>query len=216
VKLLEELRSEHDLIDRVAASLQAFAKLRRVREGDPRDGAGFLRFFRSFSGSYHHGREEETLFHILVQQAELKPSGGPIGALSDQHRWMALTLERMAPLLPSDRPVDRENLLELAQRYTRALWQHIDAENSVLLPESEERLHRCGVLELTGRAPSPEEAAAREAGERLLRAYPPVPDPEAIRGEGCVICLSYGTTCRGLEREWWNDYEWEAHVERDG
>jgi hemerythrin-like domain-containing protein len=216
VKLIDELRAEHDLIERVAASLQAFAKLRRIGEADPRDGERFLRFFRSFSGSYHHGREERTLFRALVDHAELRPSGGPIGALTEQHRSLALTLEQMAPRLTSDRPYDRETLLELTQRYTRALWQHIDAENSVLLPESEERLRRAGVAELTGPPPSEEETAAREEGWRLVAAYPPVDDPEAIRGEGCVICPSYGTACQGIEREWWSEYEWEAHGERDG
>ena len=78
-----------------------------------------------------------------------------------------------------------------------------------MLPESEKRLRRVGVLELAGRAPTAEEAAARDGGERLVLRYPPTSDHAAIRGEGCVVCASYGVDCDGVEREWWNESEWE-------
>jgi hypothetical protein len=37
-----------------------------------------------------------------------------------------------------------------------------------------------------------------------------------VRGEGCVVCPSYGDTCAGIEREWWNEWEWEELSERVG
>ena len=86
--------------------------------------------------------------------------------------------------------------------------------NSVLFPEGQERLRRFHVRELPSRPMTEAEAAAREAGLALLALYPPVPDPEAHRGDGCVSCPSYGTTCEGLEREWWTDLEWEDMWER--
>jgi hypothetical protein len=35
-----------------------------------------------------------------------------------------------------------------------------------------------------------------------------------VRGDGCVICPSYGVTCEGLEREWWNAHEWDEFFAR--
>jgi hypothetical protein len=39
-------------------------------------------------------------------------------------------------------------------------------------------------------------------------------DPEVHRGDGCVACPSFGTTCDGLEREWWTELEWEDMWDR--
>lgn len=218
MRLIDELRAEHVLIERVAGSLRTFVHRRARGEVDPRAGDAFLRFFRGFSGGYHHAREENTLFPALVGKLELPRDRGPVAALLEQHHEMARTLEEMAPLLaggpaPPDRP---EALDDLARRYAHALWQHIDAENSVLFPESEERLRRAAVLELPDRPPTEAEAAARSEGERLVQLYPPAFDPEAIRGEGCVVCPSFGSTCGGVEREWWNDWEWEAFGDQRG
>jgi hypothetical protein len=58
------------------------------------------------------------------------------------------------------------------------------------------------------------EQEAHAFGTTLLATYPPLHDAEAVRGGGCVLCPSYGTTCDGLEREWWTDLEWEETWER--
>jgi hemerythrin-like domain-containing protein len=212
VKLIDELRAEHELIERVLGSLRTWVKERVSGEPDPRDGEAFVRFFREFSGSFHHGREENVLLPALVAHAELRAKSGPVVALIDQHRSMEATFEEMAPLLLAEplAPSQKEALGDLATRYSRALWQHIDAENSVLLPESENRLARAMVRELPAREMTPGEAEAKAEGERLVRTYPQAYDPGAIRGEGCVICPSHGVTCEGVEREWWNDWEWES------
>jgi hemerythrin-like domain-containing protein len=211
MRLLDELRREHDLIERVIGSLRTYVGKRADGGGDLRDGEGFVRFFRNFSGGYHHVREEEILFPALQKHLELPPRSGPLYSLLDQHRKMAATLDEMAPLLLGDlsSPESDASLAEVATKYGRDLLLHIDAENSVLLPESETRLRGAGVHELDDRPATPAELAARGEGERLVALYPPSDDPGAIRGEGCVICPSYGTTCGGLEHEWWNDSEWE-------
>lgn len=79
----------------------------------------------------------------------------------------------------------------------------------MLLPESEERLRRHHSNELPSRSMNAEEQEARLCGEQLLAKYPPVRDAEALRGDGCALCPAFGATCRGLEREWWNEWEWE-------
>ncbi len=131
---------------------------------------------------------------------------------------MAKLLDELDPLLDRE-PLGEEDarrLVSLATAYTRELGRHIDAENSVLLPESEIRLRQANVLELEGRAPAAAELAARDEGERLAEAWPFTADAGGVRGEGCVVCPSYGTTCRGVEAEWWNDSEWEEFSDHLG
>ncbi len=216
MQLLDDLRREHDLIDRVLGSLRAFVAGRLAGQGDPADGARFLAFFRHYAGTFHHDKEEAVLFRALVQKAELPETRGPVAALAGEHRRMGGLLEAMAGLLegPLAAEADRTRLQELAIDYSWSLWRHIDAENSVLFPEGEERLRRAHVRELPSRPMTGLEREAREAGLALLEAYPPLADPTAPRGDGCINCPSYGTTCDGLEREWWTDLEWEDHWDR--
>jgi len=211
VRLLDELRAEHDLIEQVLGSLRTFVDLRVRGERDVSGAAAFVAFFRGYAAGFHHAREEDVLLPALVKEAELPESSGPVQALIAQHHEMAAMLGELAALLGAElaTPAERERLSEVATRYSRALWAHIDAENSVLLPESEKRLRRVGVLELDGRGPTAEEEAARETGHRLVQLYPPTEDVGAVRGEGCVVCASFGVTCDGVEREWWNEFEWE-------
>ncbi len=213
--LIEELRAEHVVIERTLGSLRTFVEARLASRGDPADAAAFLAFFRLWAGRYHHAREEDTLFPALVAHLPIRPDSGPVRSLSDQHAFMARTLEEMAPLLAMPQG-NGGRLLDLSTRHRRDLLAHIDAENSVLLPEAEARLRRAGVPDLGGRAPDAEESAARDGAERLLTLYTPSEDRGAIRGEGCVICPSYGLTCEGLEREWWSEQEWDDFRERDG
>ena len=77
------------------------------------------------------------------------------------------------------------------------------------------RLKQANVLELGGRAPTAEELAARDGGKLLAERWPFVPG-DGVRGEGCVVCPSYGTTCRGVEAEWWNESEWEEFSDHLG
>lgn len=211
MRLLDELKAEHDLIEQMLGSLRTFVDQRVQGAGDASDAAAFLAFFRDYAAGYHHAREEDVLFPALVAEAELPQDSGPVAALRAQHRAMAKTLGELAPLLVADLTdaSNRERLVDLAVHYSRALWAHIDAENSVLFPEAEKRLRRVGVLALDSRPPSAGELAARDAGERLAQRYPPSYDAGAIRGEGCVVCASFGVDCDGVEREWWNEFEWE-------
>ena len=218
MRLIDDLLAEHEVIERVLGSLQTYVERRAGGEADPTDGEGYLRFFRLFAGTCHHAREEDTLFPALAKHLELPPDSGPLFSIVEQHHRMAAILDEMAPILSagSGTPAETQQLRELSTRYAHDLLAHIDAENSVLLPESQDRLGRAGVHELAMRDATPEELAAKAAGESLADLYPPTHIAGAVRGEGCTICPSYGTTCGGLEREWWTDDEWEAFENREG
>ena len=218
MQLIEDLRTEHELIEQVVGSLRAFVTARLAGQGDPADGARFMAFFRHFAGDFHHHKEEAVLFRALSDQAELPADRGPLSALTGEHTRMAGLLDVMDGLLgaPLTTEEDRRHVQALAVDYSRSLWRHMDAENSVLFPEGEERLRRFHVRELPSRPMTEPERTAREAGLALIATYPPQHDPEVHRGDGCIACPSHGTTCEGLEAEWWTDLEWEDMWERRG
>lgn len=217
MRLIDELRSEHQLIEKAAGSLRTFAARRATGEADPADGARFLAFFRHYAGTFHHAREEDILLPTLVKELELRQDSGPIRSIIDQHHSMAATLSSLAPLLGQKHlgEAEKEQIVSLANDYVRALWQHIDAENSVLLPECETRLRRAGVMALDDHPPSDDQVAARAEGERLVVTYLPR-ELDVLRGDGCACCPSYGVRCDGVEREWWNEVEWEDVFHRIG
>lgn len=216
MQLIDDLRREHELIEQVLGSLRAFVTARLAGQGDPADGARFMAFFRRYAGDFHHHKEEEVLFRALAERAELPADRGPIAALAGEHRRMAGLLDGLEDLLAAPAPsaADLHRMEALAVDYSRSLWRHIDAENSVMFPEGEERLRRFHVRDLPSRPMTAEETLAWEAGKDLVAVHPPQHDAEVHRGDGCIACPSYGTTCDGLEAEWWTDLEWEEMWER--
>jgi hemerythrin-like domain-containing protein len=214
MRLIDELQAEHDTIEQVAGAFLAFAAVpagsRRVEDGE-----AFLRFFRLYANHYHHAREEDTLFAALRDRAGLPTERGPVATMVADHVRMSGMLDDIATSLRAGAP-DETRFRDSATAYVHALWHHIDAENSVLFPECEPRLRRNGVVDLPSRGMTPDESQALEAGRALVARYPPPPDPGVMRGEGCIMCPAFGVTCRGLEREWWNEWEWDEFEDRMG
>lgn len=209
MKLLDDLRAEHEVIDPMVGALRTYAA-RRVRgEADATDAPRFVAFFRLYADRYHHAREEDVLFPALVRELDLPADRGPIVALTVDHTRMRRLFDEISELL-SRKELGGDHaarLLRLSTEWSHALWLHIDAENSVLFPESADRLRRANVLDLPNRAPSDDEAAAHASAAALMLRHPPLRDDTVIRGEGCSICPNHGTTCEGVEREWWSDEE---------
>jgi hemerythrin-like domain-containing protein len=210
MQLLDELAAEHDLIEQVVGSFRTYVSARIAGTADASAGPQFARFLQLFAGHFHHAREEEVLFTALRDRAEL-PEEGPLAILREDHRETARLLGSMTPLLESAALSTDEaaELGRLAARYSRILWHHIDAENSVLFPESAARLRKQGVLELPSRAMTPAEADARALGVALVTRFPPMMDRAIVRGDGCVCCPALVGNCPGLERAWWSDSEWD-------
>ncbi len=215
--LLDELREEHARIDRVLGALRTYVARRARGEELARDGGRFLRFLRLYADRFHHGREEKILFPALVEHLEVSASRGPIAALLEDHDALRGKLASLAEHLDADLDDASAKRLEaLATEYARALWLHIDAENSVLFVEAEERLPRAGVRELPTRAPDEEEARARDDADALIERWPPSDDRGIVRGAGCVACPNFGVRCNGVEHEWWSEAEWDELPDRIG
>jgi hemerythrin-like domain-containing protein len=202
MRLIDELRKEHTLVDRVAGSLIRFAERDACGNTTAEDVADFVHFFRVFVAGYHHQREEETLFTALVERAEVPADRGPLPVIEADHRAAAELVDEFEIASASG-----GNAADVARRLAHHLWEHVDKEESVFLPESLDRLRRNGVTRLDGREPSDQEESARELGERLTERFPPLDDLEIIRGDGCIACSAFGYTCGGIETEWWNTCE---------
>lgn len=219
MKLIDDLIADHALIEQVVGALQTYVAAHLAGTAEPADAPRFFAFFRGFVGGFHHHVEEVVLFPALTGPLALPADRGPVQAIGAQHHALAGTLDALESLLVAAAPPTsdgRAAIATLTRRYCHGLWSHIDAEDSVLFPESAARLERAGLAGLAARAATPDEEAARRDGERLVARYPPVFDPSAMRGEGCPACPSYGTDCDGLERAWWTESEWEvlaAHTE---
>jgi len=84
----------------------------------------------------------------------------------------------------------------------------------VLFPECGPRLRRNGVTELPSRPMAPDEQDAMAAGRALVARYPASDHPDVMRGDGCIMCPAFAVTCRGLELEWWNEWEWDEFEDR--
>ena len=210
MQLFDEFKVEHLLVDRVAGSLIRFAELAARGETSAGDVSDFVAFFRVFVAGYHHEREEKTLFPALIEKAEVPADRGPLPSIEADHRMAAALVDEF-----EEKGANQEQAAELARRLAHHLWEHVDKEDSVLLPESSQRLRRNGVTRLEGREPTVEEVAARDLGEQLTRRFPPLDDPEIVRGDGCIACSAFGETCSGIETEWWNTWEREYHRSLD-
>ena len=210
MRLFDEFKAEHLLVDRVAGSLIRFAELTAGGESSEEDVADFVHFFRVFVAGYHHEKEEQTLFPVLAERAEVPADRGPLPSIEADHRTAVILVDEL------EREVgNQERLAGVARRLAHHLWEHVDKEDSVLFPESSERLRRGGVTRLEGREPTAEEEASRGLGERLTERFPPLDDPEIVRGDGCIACSAFGETCGGIETEWWNTWEHEYHRSLD-
>ncbi len=206
MKLLDDLQREHELIEQVLGALRGYTARLVHRQAELQDGFLFVEFLETYAGRWHHQREEGVLFPALRDHALLPADRGPIAVLLNDHAAGASALRSMRQSL------DDANLGEferVAVDYSRALWAHIDAENSVLFPESEQQLRRNQIVELPcGEIPD-DVAAVAARGAELISRYGTAAAEDAVRGEGCVMCPAYGDTCGGVEREWWNEWQWE-------
>jgi hypothetical protein len=144
--------------------------------------------------------------------AEIRAPAGTLAGVSG----FQLHFSSRDVFTPGDAPEPLSLLSTLSDRYVRSLFHHIDAENSVLFPESAARFRRTCVAELPNRAPDADEEAARADGERLVATYAPSRLPDVLRGQGCVSCDAFGDRCQGIELEWWSELEWEDAFERIG
>jgi len=200
VRVLDVLREQHELVDRLAGSLWTWAAEGESGAAEVADAPAFARVLDEWLDRVHHHAEEEVLFRALVDRAEVPGDRGPLVVLRREHD----RVRALAAVLAS---ADPTRAVAAARDLARLLWQHVDKENSVLFPEAEQRLVRGGVRDLEPPEVSEQGQRARRLAEELVDRHPPTEDPEMVRGDGCVACSAFTVTCAGIEGEWWNRWE---------
>ncbi len=152
------LMSEHRVIERVIASLEAQAG--RLAAGEAARPGFFLDaadFIKGFADGCHHRKEEGVLFEAIVG-AGLPREVGPIGVMLSEHeqgraftRGMRAAAERLAA---GDASAARE-VIANARGYAALLRQHIQKEDGILFPMAAQVI------------PSPQHAGVVEAFEHV-------------------------------------------------
>jgi hemerythrin-like domain-containing protein len=208
MRLVQAIIRDHRLMEGVAGSLVAWAQRGPEHPDAAADLADITHFLTVCVHGSHH-RREEILFTALVEHAEVPGDRGPIAILIEEHETSRTLIDELAAARPSAETAIAA--VELASE----LLQHLDKEESVLLPEAERRLIDGGIRELDDEPVSPEVEAAVEVGRALVERLPPVDPPDLIRGDGCIVCPAFGDRCHGIETEWWSDWEREHHASLD-
>jgi hemerythrin-like domain-containing protein len=208
MKIIEEIQREHRLVEEIAGSVHAWAHRGPDHPDAVSDRADLVRFLRVFIVELHFGNEE-ALFDALVEHGEIPGDRGPLAILRREHRQAAEAIDRWASM------ADGGASAALAVEIAAELWQHMDKEESVLMPEAERRLIDGGIRDVE-LPPAPDGIEEMwELGRKLIRRLPPMDDPELIRGDGCIPCAAFGSDCHGIETEWWSDWEHEHHAGLD-
>ncbi|MGD8439709.1 MAG: hemerythrin domain-containing protein [Holophagae bacterium] len=200
MRIIDEVRIDHRLIDRVTGSLMRWSDRGVDHAHAAGDKDDLVRFLRVCVEGRHHSTEE-VLFRALVEHGEIPGDRGPLAVLRREHGVVADAVDRLdaAGLDPTS--------VDLARTLASDLWQHLDKEESVLLPEAERRLIDGGIRELADPPLSAPELAVRDLGRTLIERLPPMDHPDLIRGAGCIACAAFGEDCHGIETEWWSDWE---------
>jgi hemerythrin-like domain-containing protein len=143
--LLKLLVAEHERILAVIAGLRDFATLHAAEEPDARGAlAGFVRFLRDYVDGWHHGKEEDLLFDVLVR-AGMPRDVGPIGCMLGEHVRGRQHVQTLAALTSDSLPFSPGELRlldEASAGYQRVLVPHIGKENQVLYPMAARLLPR--------------------------------------------------------------------------
>ncbi|MGI5864836.1 MAG: hemerythrin domain-containing protein [Myxococcales bacterium] len=148
---IETLMTEHRLIERVLAALEAHTA--RVRAGEVTERAElerFARFFTAFADKHHHGKEEDILFARMVESG-FSREAGPIAVMLFDHEQGRALVRKLRDLATRSEPWTFEDALEAdlaAGQFSQVLSAHIRKEDQVLYPMAERHLPEAALKSL--------------------------------------------------------------------
>ncbi len=137
------LRYEHSLILKALTALEG--RLARLETGATAGGVFFenaVEFLRAFADRCHHGKEEDILFTMMVEELDYPRDGGPVAVLTTEHRKGREFLRGIgeaAAALDAD-PAAAKTIVENGRGYIRLLRAHIDREDTTVFPMVEQFL----------------------------------------------------------------------------
>ncbi len=136
-KLLKVLVAEHDRILAVMVAFTDFAAMHAQEDPEARPTlARFVQFLREYVDGWHHAKEEDLLFEVMVRGGFPRDTG-PIGCMLREHdlgRGHVRALGALAKGEDPFNPTELALLAELVVGHARVLVPHIGKENQVLYP----------------------------------------------------------------------------------
>jgi hemerythrin-like domain-containing protein len=131
------LVQEHRLILQVLGALEK--RIAAVEAGVTPDRAFFekaVEFLRGFADRGHHGKEEDILFKMMVEDLDYPRNAGPVAVLTTEHeqgREFIRRIAEAAAVLGKD-PAATRQVIENGRGYIQLLRIHIDREDNVVFP----------------------------------------------------------------------------------
>jgi hemerythrin-like domain-containing protein len=137
MKAIDILMEEHDVVRQVLCTLEALSQAAESGHGvDCAQARLMLEFFRGFTDTCHHGKEERHLFPALAPHG-LTAQQGPVAVMLSEHvqgREQVRLLEEAIASVETGAVDAPAELAKLARSYVRLMRDHIDKENQVLFP----------------------------------------------------------------------------------
>ena len=134
---IDVLMTEHRLIEKVLASLEAYTtELRQGRELERRSAADFAAFFKGYADALHHGKEEDLLFRRMVELG-FPEQGGPLAVMLHEHKLGRAHVTAIFDVGAASGPVsglEQALVTDNAAGFVPLLRTHILKEDQILYP----------------------------------------------------------------------------------
>ena len=137
------LMHEHILILQALSAMEE--RITALEKGTAIDGAFFekaVEFLRTFADRCHHGKEEDILFTMMVEDLDYPRNGGPVAVLTTEHergRSFIRGIAEAAAVLDKD-PAATRKIIENGRGYIQLLRTHIEREDTIVFPMVEQFL----------------------------------------------------------------------------
>lgn len=134
-RALQMLYDEHEVILQAADRVEALLTLKDISK-EVKTLQDLVTFFRQYGDLYHHHKEEDILFSLLMQKNE-RLATGILSALTEHHELFREVLKKTEQaIMQKEWKVVRDNL----KQYVDDLTDHIGAENEELFVVAEQLL----------------------------------------------------------------------------
>ena len=169
------LMHEHALILQALSAMEE--RISALEKESAPDRAFFekaVEFLRNFADQCHHGKEENILFAMMVDELDYPRNGGPVAVLTTEHergREFIREIAEAAAVLDKD-PTAAKKIVENGRGYIQLLRTHIEREDTIVFPMVEQFLDDSDQARLSGKFAQFErqeiESGRRAASLRLL------------------------------------------------
>lgn len=154
MRYTDMLRQDHEDIQTVLAILAELSnRLEEDNDVPIDDLATVLRYLDVFVTQSHTAKEEDVLYPALAQVG-LPPDSGPIALMMAEHQMVQNFLVGLHDAVARYRPGDTDDghmIAEYARNYALLFSKHIEQEDAVIYPVSEERLPKPAQEEIAKR-----------------------------------------------------------------